>query len=108
MGKNTLKARQLQYNRLSEKVNIIETDKSKQLVALDAHIYTDMVNKSTIESGNYHPIEKLNQPRTEQINFNKQLNKIIKCIVYHKDGKLKGRPIHAASATLPTSPSKYI
>ena len=87
---------------------MIETGKSKQLVALDAHIYTEMVNKSTIESGNYHPIEKLNQPRTEQINFNMQLNKIIKCIVYHKDGELKGRPIHAAIDTPPTSLSKYL
>ena len=135
-GKDVLKARQLQYNLPSEEVTIIETDKSKRLVALDAHTYIDMVNKSTMESGNYQPVKKLNQPRTEQINFNKQLNIIIKkyeheyptlhknlrqnicsdplpCPVYclpkdHKDGELKGRPIHAATDTPATSLSKYL
>ena len=135
-SKHILKAKQLQYDRPSEEVTIIKTDKSKRLVALDAHTYTEMVNKSTIESGNYHPVGKLNQTRTEQINFNKQLNKIIKkyeyeyptlhknlrqniwsdplpCPVYclpkdHKDGKLKGRPIHAATDTPATSLSKYL
>ena len=105
-------------------------------MALDAHSYSEMVNKSTIESGNYHPVGKLNQPRTEQINFNKQLNKIIKkyehenptlyknlrqnicsdplpCPVYclpkdHKDGELKGRPIHAATGTPATPLTKYL
>ena len=135
-GKDILEAKQLQYNRPSVEVTITETDKSKRLVALDAHTYTEMVNKSTIESANYHPVGKLNQPRTERITFNKQLNKITKkyeheyptlyknlrqnicsdplpCPVHclpkdHKDGELKGRPIHAATDTPATSLSKYL
>ena len=135
-GMDILKANQLQYNRPSEEVTIIETDKSKRLVPLDVLTYIEMVKKSTIESGNYHPVGKLNQPRTEQINFNKQLNKIIKkyehenptlyknlrqnicsdplpCPVYclpkdHKDGELKGRPIHAATDTPATPLAKYL
>ena len=35
-----------------------------------------MVKKATVETNNYEPLNKLNQPRTDQINFNGKLNKI--------------------------------
>ena len=81
-------------------------------------------------------MKQLNLPRTEQIKFNTKLNLVAKryartdpklhhalkqhicseplpCPVYclpkdHKDGDLKGRPIHAATDTLATSLSKYL
>ena len=95
-----------------------------------------MVSKSTLDTENYKAIKKLNLPRTEQINFNKALNNVIKkyktdypqlynnlrtnvcsepmpCPVYclpkdHKEGELKGRPIHAATDTPATQLSKYL
>lgn len=95
-----------------------------------------MLNKSTIETGNYQSLKKLNLPRTEQINFNGKLNKVankykttdpklykalkvnicsepMPCPVYclpkdHKDGDLKGRPIHSATDTPATSLSKFL
>jgi hypothetical protein len=96
-----------------------------------------MVTKSTVDTGNYKPIKKLNLPRTEQINFNKSINRIATkyetnhpklykdlkaticsepkpCPVYclpkdHKEGDLKGRPIHYAAKDTPaTFLSKYL
>ena len=95
-----------------------------------------MVRKSTIDTGNYKTMKQLNLPRTEQIKFNTKLNLVAKryartdpklhhalkqhicseplpCPVYclpkdHKDGDLKGRPIHAATDTPATSLSKYL
>ena len=95
-----------------------------------------MLAKSTVDSGNYTKLERLNQPRTEQINFNRRLNEVahkyqysnpklckdlkaticsepLPCTAYclpkdHKDGDLKGRPIHAAVDTPATSLSKYL
>ena len=91
-----------------------------------------MVSKSTLDTENYKPIKKLNLPRTEQINFNKALNDVIKkyktnnpqlynnlrtnicsepmpCSVYclpkdHKEGDLKGRPTDTPATKL----SKYL
>ena len=86
-----------------------------------------MINDSTIATGNYEERKRLNLPRTEQIRFNKELNRIINkyktrnpelykhlksqicseplpspvyCLPKdHKDGELKGRPIHSATDT---------
>ena len=95
-----------------------------------------MVQNSTIATGNYQPRKsKLNLPRTEQIKFNGQLNKIankynkkhpelskalkdniccepLPCSVYcllkeHKKGDLKGRPIHVATDTPATRLSTF-
>lgn len=135
-GKEVLKTKQLRYRIPSTKVTIAQTDKSKRLVALDNSHYKEMVRKSTIDTGNYQEIKKLNQPRTEQITFNGKLNKIaqkyereypqlcknlkfnicsepLPCPIYclpkdHKEGELKGRPIHAATDTPATSLSKYL
>ena len=119
-----------------ETIVITPSDKTKRLLALDATSYRDMVSKSTIDTGNYKPLKKLNLPRTEQIKFNKSLNKVankyktnhsklfhdlktticsepMPCSVYclpkdHKEGCLKGRPIHAATDAPATSLSKFL
>ena len=95
-----------------------------------------MVSKSTIDTGNYNPLKKLNLPRTKQIKFNKSLNKVaikyktnhsklfydlktticsepMPCPVYclpkdNKEGCIKGRPIHAATDAPDTSLSKFL
>jgi hypothetical protein len=116
-------------------VVITPSDKTKRLIALDVDCYKDMVTKSTVDTGNYKPIKKLNLPRTEQINFNKSLNRIatkyetinhpklykdlnaticsepkpspVYCLPKdHKEGDLKGRPIH--TDTPATFLSKYL
>ena len=55
---------------------IVPSDKSKRLIALDSTHYKDMVNKATVETGNYETLNKLNHPRTDQIDFNKKLKKL--------------------------------
>lgn len=135
-GTTVLKSKRQQYHLPSKQVVIIPTDKSKRLVALDTNHYDDILRKSTIETENYQPKTKLNLPRTEQIRFNGQLNKIaekywkddcklwkdlknnicsepLPCSAYclpkdHKEGDLKGRPIHAATDTPATRLSKFI
>ena len=95
-----------------------------------------MIKKCTIDTGNYQEKKKVNLPRSEQIRFNGQLNKIadkyksehpklwqtlksnicsepLPCPVYclpkdHEQGNLKGRPIHAATDTPATRLSKYL
>jgi hypothetical protein len=131
----------LNKNKLScepppETIVITPSDKTKCLLALDATSYRDMVSKSTIDTGNYKPLKKLNLPRTEQLKFNKSLNKVaikyntnhsklfydlktticsepMPCPVYclpkdHKEGCLKGRPIHAATDAPDSSLSKFL
>ena len=107
------------------------------MVALDKDHYNKIVRTSTIETGNYQVRKaKLNLPSTEQAKFNRELNKIadkyaevhpelakalryytcsepLPCPVYclpkdHKEGELKGRPIHAATDTPATRLSKYL
>ena len=86
-----------------------------------------MLAKSTVDSGDYLKLKRLNQPRTEEINFNRRLNDVankyqysypklykdlkaticsepLPCTAYclpkdHKDENSKGRPIHAAVDT---------
>lgn len=116
---------------------ITPTDKTKRLIAIDKTHYDDILHKSTISTNNYQRRKsKLNQPRTEQIKFNGHLNKIaakysktqpelskalkyniccepLPCPVYclpkdHKEGELKGRPIHAATDTPATRLSEFL
>ena len=136
LGPEILKTKKLPYKRPPKHVTIIPTDKTKRLIALDTEQYKDMVDTSTIKTGNYEQSKRLNQPRTEQIRFNGQLNKIadkyktqqpklwrdlkshicsepLPCPVYclpkdHKQGNLKGRPIHSATDTPATALSKYL
>ncbi|XP_028404094.1 uncharacterized protein LOC114526768 [Dendronephthya gigantea] len=132
-GKEILTKKKLLFKRPVKSVVITSTDKTKRLIALDSERYDNMVSKFTIDTGNYKPLKRLNLPRTEQINFNKVLNKVankykssgpkmynniraniwsepMPCPVYclpkdHKEGDLKGRPIHAATDT---QLSKYL
>ena len=75
LGPKILKTKKLPYKRPPKHVAIISTDKTKRLIALDTEQYKDMVDISTIKTGNYEQNKRLNQPRTEQIRFNGQLNK---------------------------------
>ena len=86
-------------------VVITPSDKTKRLITLDSESYDNMANKSTIDTGNYKPLKRLNLPRTEQINFNKVLNKVAN---KYKSIELKGRPIHAATDTPATRLSSYL
>ena len=70
-GSSVLTRKNLDYNPPPKTVVITPSDKAKRLIALDVDCYKDMVTKSTVDTGNYKPIKKLNLPRTEQINFNK-------------------------------------
>jgi hypothetical protein len=131
-----IKEKKITYKRPPKTVVITPSDKSKRLIALDSTRYVDIVNKATIETGNYQSLSKVNHPRTEQINFNGKLNKVankykttdpalykalkanicsepMPCPVYclpkdHKEGELKGRPIHSATDTPATSLSQYL
>ena len=95
-----------------------------------------MLAKSTVDFENYIKLKRLNQPRTEQINFNRRLNEVahkyqysnpklrkdlkatirsepLPCTSYclptdYKDGDLKSGPTHAAVDTPATSLSKYL
>ena len=64
----------------------------------------NILHKSTIATYNYQQRDAiLNEPRTEQI----------KCTGYclrmdHRDGELKGRPIHVATETLATRFFKFL
>ncbi|CAB3980386.1 Hypothetical predicted protein, partial [Paramuricea clavata] len=135
-GKKILTKKKLPFKRPAKSVVITSSDKTKRLIALDSESYDNMVSKSTIDTGNYKPLKRLNLPRTEQINFNKVLNKVankykssdpkmynnlranicsepMPCPVYclpkdHKEGDLKGRPIHAATDTPATRLSRYL
>ena len=135
-GPEILKAKKISYKRPPSDVVITHTDKSKRLVALDSHEYLNMINASTIGTGNYEEKKRLNLPRTEQIRFNKELNQIINkykirkpelyrnlkslicseplpspvhCLPKdHKEGELKGRPIHSATDTPSTHLSKFL
>ena len=97
----------------------------------------NIVQTSTISTGNYEPGKtRLNLPKTEQTKLNTSLNEIadkyredhpelskslrqntcsepLPCAVYclpkdHKEGDLKGRPIHAATDTPATRLSKFL
>ena len=136
-GKKILKNKSLTYDLPPKGIVITPTDKTKRLLALDSTSYHDMLHRSTTETGNYKELNRLNLPRTEQINFNTRLNKVtnkyryknpklykdlkaticsepLPCSAYclpkdHKEGsELKGRPIHAATDTPATSLSKYL
>ena len=136
-GKKILKNKSLTYDLPPKDIVITPTDKTKRLLALDSTSYYDMLHRSTTETGNYKVLNRLNLPRTEQINFNTRLNKVtnkyrhknpklykdlkaticsepLPCSAYclpkdHKEGsELKGRPIHAATDTPATSLSKYL
>ncbi|XP_068691472.1 uncharacterized protein [Montipora foliosa] len=136
-GTKILKSKRLKYEKPPDSVIITPTDKTKRLIAINETQYKDMVQNSTIATGNYQPRKsKLNHPRTEQIKFNSQLNKIankytkkhpelskalkdniccepLPCSVYclpkdHKKGELKGRPIHAATDTPATRLSTFL
>jgi hypothetical protein len=117
-------------------VFITPSDKFKRLIALNSTRCQEMVCKCTIDTGNSKTMKQLNLPRTEQIKCNTKLNLVAKryartnhklnhalkqhicseplpCPVYclpkdHKEGNLKGRPIHAATDTPATSLSKYL
>ena len=97
-----------------------------------------MLAKSTVDFENYIKLKRLNQPRTEQINFNRRLNEVaahkyqysnpklcrkdlkaticsepLPCTSYclpkdYKDGDLKSGPTHAAVDTPATPLSKYL
>ncbi|KXJ09499.1 hypothetical protein AC249_AIPGENE28513 [Exaiptasia diaphana] len=96
-----------------------------------------IVQTSTISTGNYQPGKtRLNLSKTEQAKFNTSLNEIadkyredhpelskslrqntcsepLPCAVYcllkdHKEGDLRGRPIHAATDTPATRLSKFL
>lgn len=75
-GPTILKHKAIPYKPPPDDVVIISSDKSKRLIALDHSCYDDMIKQATIETGNYEALKKLNQPRTEQINFNGKLNQI--------------------------------
>ena len=135
-GIKILKNKSLTYEPPPKNIVITPTDKTKRLLALDAILYHNMLLKSTTETGNYKELRKLNLPRTEQINFNRRLNNVankylycdprlyrdlrsticsepLPCSAYclpkdHKEGELKGRPIHAATDTPATRLSKYL
>jgi hypothetical protein len=70
-GVHILNKRKLSCEPPLETIVITPSDKTKRLLALDATSYRDMVSKSTIDTGNYKPLKKLNLPRTGQIKFNK-------------------------------------
>ena len=136
VGAKILNSKKLSYKKPPENIVITSTDKTKRLVALDSACYKDMVQKSTVDTGNYQSLKKSNLPRTEQIKFNGKLNNIankykysnptlhkqlkstvcsepLPCSVYclpkdHKEGQLKGRPIHAATDTPATCLAKYL
>ena len=106
-------------------------------MAIDKTYFEVVLHKSTIATNNdQQRNSKLTQPRTEQIKFNGQLNKIatkygknhpelykafkdsicsepLPCPVYclpkdQKGGELKGRHIHAATDTPATHLSKFL
>ena len=135
-GSEILKTKRIPCKFPAKDITIVPTDKTKRLVALDTTQYKEMIKKCTIDTGNYEERKKINQPRTEQINFNRQLNKIadkykkknpklwrdlksqtssepLPSPAYalpkdHKEGELKGRPIHSAVDTPATPLSKYL
>ncbi|XP_028413908.1 uncharacterized protein LOC114536755 [Dendronephthya gigantea] len=136
LGPNRLKNKKLAYKRPTADIVITPTDKTKRLVALDSSQYANMITESTIGTGKYEEKKRLNLPRTEQIRFNKELNKIankyktsdpelykrlkplicseplpspVHCLPKdHKEGTLKGRPIHSATDTPSTPLSKFL
>lgn len=78
LGPSILKSKKLFYKHSSKDVIITQTDKSKCLIALDTSQYIDMVGNSRIASGNYEDKKRINLPKTEQIRFNGQVNRIAK------------------------------
>ena len=76
LGPEILKTKKLPHKRPPKQVTIIPTDKTKRLIALDTEQYKEMVDTTAIKTGNYEQNKRLNQPRTEQIRFNGELNKI--------------------------------
>lgn len=60
-----------------DSIVITPTDKSICLIAIDKTHYEDILHKSMITTNNYQKRNsKLNQPKTEEIKCNGQLNKI--------------------------------
>jgi hypothetical protein len=105
-GKKILKNKSLTYDLPPKGIVITPTDKTKRLLALDSTSYHDMLHRSTTETGNYKELNRLNIPRTEQINFNTHLNKVTNKYRY-KNPKLY-KDLKATIDTPATSLSKYL
>jgi len=102
---------------------ILPSDKTSRMIALDTEKYDEILENSTIRTGNFSKIRQ-NKPSTHQTYFNKEISNIIShynppssgvgyllskvkcsqptpssCYALpkdHKEGPLKGRPIVAA------------